>query len=105
MVHEVNDKNFQDVVVNSALPILVDFWAPWCGPCVRVSPIVEKLAEEYAGRASFCKINVDEAPEVAINHGIRSIPTLMVFKGGEKVNQVIGAVAESKIKSMIDEQL
>jgi len=105
MVHEVNDKNFQEVVIKSGLPILVDFWAPWCGPCVRVSPIVEKLAEEYAGRAVFCKINVDEAPEVAINHGIRSIPTLMVFKGGEKVNQIIGAVPESKIKAMIDEQL
>jgi thioredoxin 1 len=105
MVHEVNDKSFQDVVLKAELPMLVDFWAPWCGPCIKVSPVVEKLAAEYAGKASFCKINVDEAPEVAINYGIRSIPTLMVFKGGEKVNQVIGAIPEAKIKAMIDEHL
>ena len=105
MVHEVNDSNFNDVVLQAELPALVDFWAPWCGPCIKVSPVVEKLAGEYAGKAHFCKINVDEAPEVAINYGIRSIPTLMVFKGGDKVNQVIGAVPESKIKAMLDEHV
>ncbi len=105
MVNEVTDKNFQDAVLKSALTTLVDFWAPWCGPCRKISPVVEKLAEEYEGKAAFCKINVDEAPEVAIKYGIRSIPTLMVFKGGEKVNQVIGAVPESKIKAMLDEQI
>lgn len=105
MVHDVNDKNFQDVVLKGALPTLVDFWAPWCGPCIKVSPVVEKLAEEYDGKANFCKINVDEAPEVPITYGIRSIPTLMVFKGGELVNQVIGAVPESKIRSMLDDHI
>jgi thioredoxin 1 len=105
MVHEVTDQNFSEIVLKAELPMLVDFWAPWCGPCIKVSPVVEKLSEEYAGKADFCKINVDEAPEVAINYGIRSIPTLMVFKGGDKVNQVIGAVPEAKIKSMLDEHI
>ncbi len=105
MVKEVSDNDFRNVVLKSELPTLVDFWAPWCGPCIKVSPLVEKLAEDYKGKASFCKINVDEAPEVAINYGIRSIPTLMVFKNGQKVNHVIGAVGESKIKSMLDEHV
>ena len=105
MVNEVTDKNFQDVVIKAELPTLVDFWAPWCGPCKKVSPVVDKLAEEYAGKVGFCKVNVDEAPEIAIKYGIQSIPTLMVFKGGEKTNQVVGAVPEAKIKAMLDEQL
>lgn len=105
MVKEVSDHDFHEVVLRSELPTLVDFWAPWCGPCIKVSPLVEKIAEDYEGKASFCKINVDESPEVAVNYGIRSIPTLMVFKDGERVNHIIGAVPESRIKSMLDEHV
>ena len=102
MVKEVTDSNFHDRVLKSKLPVVVDFWAPWCGPCHMVSPIVEKLSTEYADRFEFCKINVDQSPETARRYGIMSIPTLMVFNGGEYVNHIVGAVPEQKLKSFID---
>ena len=105
MVKEVSDKNFQEIVLGSEFPVLVDFWAPWCGPCHRVSPVIEKLSNDYMDKFGFCKVNVDEAPETARNYGIMSIPTLMLFKDGQKTNEIVGAVPESTIKSMIDAAL
>ncbi len=101
MVKEVTDKNFEEDVLKSETPVLIDFWAPWCGPCQMVSPVVEKLSDDYVNTMAFYKMNVDESPVTAQNYGIMSIPTLMLFKEGEKVDQIIGAVPESFIKEMI----
>ena len=102
MVNVVTDQNFEEEVLKSDLSVLVDFWAPWCGPCHMVSPVVEKLSNDYGGRFKFYKMNVDEAPVTASKFGIRSIPTLMFFKNGEKIDQVIGAVPEATIKPKIE---
>ena len=101
MVKEVTDKNFEEDVLKSETPVLIDFWAPWCGPCHMVSPVVEKLSDDYVDKMEFYKMNVDEAPITAHHYGIMSIPTLMLFKDGQKVDQIIGAVPESTIKNMI----
>ena len=101
MVREVTDQNFAEDVLKAERPVLIDFWAPWCGPCNMVSPVVEKVADDYVDKMEFCKMNVDEAPETARSYGIMSIPTLMLFKNGEKVDEIIGAVPESSIKTMI----
>jgi len=102
---ELTDANFKEKVLESDLPVLVDFWASWCVPCRMVGPIVEELATEYAGKAVVGKLDVDANPETAQNYGISSIPSLMMFKGGQKVDEVIGAVPKGKIKSMIDNAL
>lgn len=102
MVKEVSDQDFQEVVLNSRVPVLVDFWAPWCGPCVRVSPLVERLSHCYGDKFDFCKVNVDESPKTAFNYRIMGIPTLIIFKGGKKFEQVVGAISESIVKSMMD---
>jgi len=101
MVKEVTDQNFSEDVLKAEMPVLIDFWAPWCGPCNMVSPVVEKVADDYVDKMEFCKMNVDEAPETARSYGIMSIPTLMLFKNGQKVDEIIGAVPESSIKTMI----
>ena len=101
MVREVTDKNFAEDVLRAEIPVLIDFWAPWCGPCHMVSPVVEKLSDDYVEKLEFYKMNVDEAPITAQNYGIMSIPTLMLFKNGQKVDQIIGAAPESSIKKMI----
>jgi thioredoxin 1 len=88
----VNDENFEEEVLNSDMPVLVDFWAPWCGPCNMVAPIVEQIAKEYEGKLKVCKINVDEAPNTSATYGIRSIPTLGIFKDGQITDSVLGAV-------------
>jgi thioredoxin 1 len=98
---EVNDKNFKEEVLESELPVLVDFWAPWCGPCLMVSPIIEDIAEEYSGKLKVCKVNVDEAPETASNYGIMSIPTLGIFKNGSLADSVIGAMPKANIVEKI----
>lgn len=98
----VTDATFESVVIKSSIPVLVDFWAPWCGPCRGIGPIVEELAEEYAGRALVCKVNVDENTKIPSLFGIRAIPTLIVFKDGEVVDQVTGAVAKSHLVAMLE---
>ena len=105
MVSEVKDQNFEEEVLQSELPVLVDFWAPWCGPCHMVSPVVEKLSESYSSKFKFCKVNVDEARITASKYGIMSIPTLMLFKNGEAVDKIIGGVPETVIQPKIDELL
>ena len=101
-VVEVTDQNFEEEVLNSDLPTEVDFWAPWCGPCVMVSPIYDKLSEEYDGRFKFCKINVDENQQTAMKYQIMSIPMQMFFADGEKVDEILGAVPEQPIRTMVD---
>ena len=98
----VDDSNFQQEVVESELPVLVDFWAPWCGPCNIVGPIVAEIAQEYAGKLKVCKVNVDNANATANSFGIRGIPTLMIFKGGEMAEQIVGAVPKPQITAKID---
>lgn len=97
----VNDANFEVEVLNSELPVLIDFWAPWCAPCNMVAPVVEEIANEYVGKLKVCKINVDEAPGVSRQYGIRAIPTLMVFKGGEMVDQQVGVVPKEVLVTKI----
>ena len=102
---ETSDATFKDEVLENDLPVLVDFWAPWCGPCRMVAPVVEELAEEYDGKVSFYKLNTDDNPQVATTYGIRSIPTLLVFKGGEPVGQIVGFRPKGDLKKRLDEVL
>ena len=100
----VNDTNFKAEVLDSDIPVLVDFWAPWCGPCRAIAPHVEALSTELSGKAKVAKCNVDESPNVAMKYGIRSIPTLLVFKGGEVAKSKVG-LPSSNIKGSIAEMV
>lgn len=100
LVH-LTDDTFSVEILNSDVPAMVDFWAPWCGPCKAVGPIVEELAEEYSGKVKIAKINVDENQKTAAQYGVRSIPTLIMFKGGESVDQSVGLVSKTKMEEMI----
>ena len=102
---EVTDTTFEQDVLKASTPVLVDFWAPWCGPCRMVAPIVEELADEYDGKVSFVKLNTDDNPMTASRFGIRSIPTLLIFKGGQPVGQIIGFRPKSDLKRRLDEAL
>ena len=104
-VIEITDQNFEEEVLNSDLPTEVDFWAPWCSPCMMVSPIYDKLSEEYDGRFKFCKINVDENQRTAVRYQIMSIPMQMFFNDGEKVDEILGAVPEHTIRTMVEDIL
>jgi len=98
----VDDKNFAAEVLNADLPVLVDFWATWCGPCRSISPIVEELAKEFAGRVKVTKLNVDENPATPGQYGVRGIPTLILFKGGKIVDQIVGAVPKPRLVAMVE---
>lgn len=101
-VTEVSDSNFDKEVIQSDVPVLVDFWAPWCGPCKSIAPIIEELSKEYNGRLKVVKVNVDENKEAAMRFNVRGIPNLILFKGGESQEQIVGAVAKQEIVSAID---
>jgi thioredoxin 1 len=105
MVVEITDQNFDTEVVQSTVPVVVDFWAPWCMPCRMLAPLTEKLAETYAGKVKFCKINVDENPKASARYQVMSIPTVLFFKGGEQTNSSIGAVPETVLKPKVESLL
>lgn len=105
MAIELNDSTFETQVLKNELPVLVDFWAPWCGPCRSVAPIIEELATAYEGQAVITKLNVDESQSIPSRFGIRAIPTLIMFKNGEVVDQVTGAVSKANIEELIKKAL
>jgi thioredoxin 1 len=104
-VIETNDDNFEDEVLKSNLPVIVDFWAPWCGPCRMIAPITEKLAKDYEGRIKLCKLNVDDNPRTASKYQVRSIPQILFFMNGEVVDGSTGAVPESVLRSKAESVL
>ncbi|MCK4546757.1 MAG: thioredoxin [Candidatus Eisenbacteria sp.] len=99
---QVTDENFEAEVVKSDVPVVVDFWAAWCAPCHMIAPSLEEIAKEYAGKAKVAKVNVDESQQTAMKFGIRSIPTVLFFKGGSVEDQVIGAVPKEELKRKLD---
>ena len=102
-VYEFTDQNFDSDVAQSKLPVLVDFWAVWCGPCKAIAPVVEEIAGEYKEKVKVGKVDVDQNQNVAMKYGIRSIPTLLIMKEGKVVNQIVGAVPKNNITDMLDE--
>ncbi|MFC1846214.1 thioredoxin [Chloroflexota bacterium] len=102
IISNVDQSSFQQTVLDSSKPVLVDFWAEWCGPCKAITPVVEELAKEYAGKVEFAKVNVDQAPTLASGYGVMSIPTIIVFKDGKPANQVIGFKSKDDLKKLLD---
>lgn len=102
---EVNDGNFDNVVVKSDVPVLVDFWAPWCGPCVAIGPVLEQLAQEYSGKIKICKMNVDENTQTPSQFGVRSIPYLVVMKNGKMVDSLLGAVPKARLVDTLNKAM
>ena len=101
----LDDSNFKSEVVDSKSPVLVDFWAAWCGPCKMIAPVIEEISQEYKDKVKVAKLNVEEAQSTATNFGIMSIPTLMLFKNGKVVKQIVGAVSKTELKSAIDSNI
>jgi len=104
-VMEVNDNSFDAEILHAEMPVLVDFWAPWCGPCKAIAPVVQELAETFGDKIKFAKCNVDDNPVTPGKYGIRAIPTLILFKGGDVVDQITGMVAKSKLEEAIQSAL
>ena len=98
---ELTDSNFQQEVIQSAIPVLVDFWAPWCGPCRMLAPTIEELSKDYDGKVKVCKLNTDEAPEIAGSLDISSIPTVLVFKNGKVVDRLVGLNPKKRFQEML----
>lgn len=101
-VGEISDESFEGDVLNSEIPALVDFWAPWCGPCKSIAPILEEIAEEYVGKIKIAKLNVDDNPKTPTQYNVKGIPNLVFFKGGEVVHQIVGAVPKEQLVAAID---
>jgi thioredoxin 1 len=104
-VLEVSDQTFDQEVINSATPVLIDFWAPWCGPCKAIAPVVEEVAGTYAGRLKVVKMNVDDNPQTPSRYGVRGIPNLILFKRGQVADQIVGAVPKAHLVRAIDNAL
>ncbi len=101
----VDISNFEEKVINSGNPTLVDFWAPWCGPCVAMAPVMDELAADFEGKATIAKVNVDENKDLAVKYGVRSIPNMVLFKNGKEVDRIIGSTAKSALAQKIDSQV
>ena len=101
-VVDLTDDNFQAEVLDSSQPVLVDFWAPWCGPCRMIAPLIEELASEYVGAVKVGKLNIDDSPKAASDLGVSSIPTLMVFKGGQVVDRFVGVQPKNRLQKALD---
>lgn len=104
-IKEVSDATFDAEVIQSETPVLVDFWAPWCGPCKAIAPVLEAISKDFEGQLKIVKCNVDDNPSTPSSYGIRAIPTLIFFKGGEKVEQIVGMVEKSKLEQTIKNNL
>ena len=105
MAEKFTSSNFNEVVLQSDKPVLVDFWAEWCGPCRMIGPMVDELSNEYAGKAVIGKLNVDENPDISMNYGVRSIPTLLIFKNGQLVDRVVGAASQVVLEEKLKAQM
>lgn len=101
----VTEQNFDEIIQESKVPVLIDFWAEWCGPCKMLTPVIEELAAEYGGTVKIAKVNVDQQPNLAARYGIRSIPTIIIFRGGEIVEQLVGMQAKEALKAKLDSLL
>jgi thioredoxin 1 len=104
-VREISDTDFQTQVLKATIPTLVDFWAPWCGPCKSIAPVLEELAKEFAGKIQIMKLNVDENPRTPSQYNVRGIPNLVIFKNGEVVDQIVGAVPKDQLQAALSKAI